>query len=108
MKTIAITYTPYLVKLSALLAAVIIMSVLLYGIFMLEAVAQTAKRTSAERQVRDLASRVSSLEGNYLASTRELTPARAAELGYVTPVKTTTVFASANSLSLSASSGTTR
>lgn len=100
MKSIATTATPFLAKLCAVLAACIALCALLYGIFLLEAVANTAKRTAAEREARVLASSASSLEGQYLASTRELTPARAAELGFVPPATTTTVFASAGSLSL--------
>ena len=105
MKSIAITYTPYLAKTSAALAAVIALSVLLYGIFLLEAVANTAKRSSAERQVRDLTSRVGLLEGEYLAHTRALTPQLAQEMGFVSPTSITTVFAAAGARSLSASSG---
>ncbi len=97
MKSIAITCTPYLARMSAVLAAVIALSVLLYGVFLLEAVANTAKRTAAERAVRDITSRVSSLEGKYLAHTQTLTLARATELGFVVPADTATVFASQGS-----------
>jgi hypothetical protein len=102
MKAIAITYTPVFAKLNAGLAAVIALSVLLYGVFLLEAVANTAKRTAAERETRSLASGTSELEGQYLAHTKSLTLERAAELGYVAPAQTTTVFAAAEPRALSA------
>jgi hypothetical protein len=78
------------------------LSVLLYGVFLLEAVANTAKRTAAERQARELTSNTSELEGEYLAHTKSLTLERATELGYVAPEHTTTVFAVASSRALSA------
>lgn len=105
MKSIATTYTPYLARVSAILAGVIALCALLYGVFLLEAVANTAKRTAFERQTREVVSRVSSLEGQYLAHTRALTPALAREMGFVPPVHTTTIFATAPSRSLSASAG---
>ncbi|HVU79788.1 MAG TPA: hypothetical protein VHD37_00315 [Candidatus Paceibacterota bacterium] len=102
MKAIAITYTPVFSKVNAALAAVIALSVLLYGIFLLEAVANTAKRTAAERDARALSADTSDLEGQYLAHTKSLTLEKAAQLGYVAPEHTTTVFAVAGSRALSA------
>ncbi|HVV15416.1 MAG TPA: hypothetical protein VHD55_03395 [Candidatus Paceibacterota bacterium] len=103
MKSIAIACTPYLARTSAVLAAVIALSVLLYGVFLLEAVANTAKRTAAERTVREIASRVSALEGQYLTHTQALTLARATDLGFVVPADSTTVFASEGARTLTAS-----
>ena len=100
MKSIAITYTPVLNKVSALLAGLIALSVLLYGVFLLEAVANTAKRTAAEKQVRDLTAQTGALEAQYLALTQEMTPERAQELGFVTPKDVTTVYAVAPSQAL--------
>lgn len=105
MKSIAIAYNPFLARLSAILAGAIALSALLYGVFLLEAVAHTAARTAAERHVRDTVARISALEGEYLARTRTLTPAFAQELGFVAPVRVTTVFAGAEPGSLSAASG---
>ena len=100
MKSIAITYTPVLNKVSTVLAGLIALSVLLYGIFLLEAVANTAKRTAAEKQVRELTAQTGTLEAQYLSLTQEMTPARAQALGFVTPQKVTTVYAVAPSQTL--------
>lgn len=95
MKSIAITYTPHLTRLSAIFAGVIALSALLYGIFLLEAVANTAKRASAEHQIAALTGKVSYLEAQYLTRTREITLESAQALGYVTLKSVTTVYANA-------------
>jgi len=101
MHTIARTHTPHLTRATALFAGVIVLSVFLYGFFLLEAVGNTAQRTHAEREIRALTSSLSSLEQGYLAHTRKVTLARAQELGFVVPAKVTTVFMSADSQALS-------
>ena len=100
MYKIAITYTPYLTKILAALAATVAVSVFLYGIFLLEAVGNTAERSKAEREIRNISSRVSSLEQEYLSKTRGLTLERAKELGFVLPEQVVTVFATAGVKSL--------
>ncbi len=93
MRHIAHAYTPYAHRVLALLAAVVALSVVLYGIFLLEAVGNTAKRTAAERAIRSLTSEVSTLEQAYLTHTRDITAARAQALGFVSPESITTLYA---------------
>jgi hypothetical protein len=99
--SIALTYQPLLARAAVVLACLCAISSFLYGVFLLEAVAHTAGRASAERQVRDLSAKLSDLETQYLASTQSLTPARAQSLGFVTPTVVTTVYTNAASHSLS-------
>ncbi len=101
MYTLAVTYTPYLKRAMAALAAIVALSVFLYGIFLLEAVGNTAERTHAERDIRALTSKVSSLEQAYLSTTREMTLDRAHAMGFVAPSQVTTVVATRGSRSLS-------
>jgi hypothetical protein len=103
MYTIALNSTPYLTRAMALCAGVIALSVFLYGVFLLEAIGNTAERSSAERQVRALTTSVSALEQAYLDKTREMTLERAHTLGFVAPTLVTTVFATAATKSLSVS-----
>ena len=83
----AIAYQPYLARVAAALVVLCALSAFMYGIFLLEAVGQAASRTSAERQIRELSGKLSMLEGDYLAATKELTPDLAHKLGYVAPAK---------------------
>jgi hypothetical protein len=99
--TIALSYQPLLSRAAVVMACLCAISAFLYGAFLLEAVAHTAARASAERQVRDLSAKLSDLESTYLTSTQSLTPQRAQALGYVTPAVVTTVYADAASRSLS-------
>ncbi len=101
MYRIAIQSTSHIKRIMAVLAAIIALSVFLYGIFLLEAVGNTAERTSAERSIRSLTSSVSSLEQAYLDNTRDLTLERAQALGFVAPAHVTTVFADAGAHALS-------
>ena len=87
----AVTYQQYLPRIAAFLVVVIAVSAFLYGIFLLEAVGQAASRTTAERQIHELSSQLGVLEGQYLAATKELTPQRAAALGYIAPARVSTV-----------------
>jgi hypothetical protein len=101
MYTLAITYTPYLKRAMAMLAAVVALSVFLYGVFLLEAVGNTARRSAAEREVHKLTTTISTLEQTYLSKTREMTLDRAHDLGFVAPTQVTTVFIARGSSSLS-------
>lgn len=101
MHTIARIYTPHLTRAMATCAVLVALSVFIYGVFLLEAVGNTAQRAAAERQIHTLTSQVSTLEQTYLSKTREMTLERAHTLGYVTPEKVTTVFATEGSDSLS-------
>lgn len=94
VERVAVAYQPYMPRMAALLVVVCAMSAFLYGIFLLEAVGQAASRTSAERQIRELSSQLSVLEGQYLAATKDLTPERAHALGYVLPAQVSTVVVS--------------
>jgi hypothetical protein len=100
MKSIAVTYTPHVTKAIAALAAVTVLALFLYGFFLLEAVANTAKRADAEKGVSELTSRISGLEAQYLADTENLTPEQAQSLGYETPTDITTVYAGTASQAL--------
>jgi hypothetical protein len=101
MKKIAIKYNPYLTRVGAVLAAVIALSALLYGIFLLEAVAHTAKRTSMGREIRELTSKIGLMQAQSLAMTKGITPDHARELGFTAPSSVSTVFATEASRSLS-------
>jgi hypothetical protein len=93
---VAVAYAPYMPRVAAALVVLCAVSAFLYGIFLLEAVGQAASRTSAERQIHDLSSKLSVLEGQYLAATKELTPERAKAEGYVTPAQVSTVVLDSN------------
>lgn len=101
MYSFALTYTSRLKKIFVLLAVVVALSVVVYGIFLLEAVGNTADRARAEREIRALTSRVSNLEQTYLSKTREMTLERALEMGLVAPTSVSTIYASKNSPALS-------
>ena len=101
IRAIAITYTPRLNRVAALMAIVVACSLLLYGIFLLEAVSSTAKRASAEREIKTITAELSSMQARYLAVTREVSPERAAALGFVKPTEVTTVYASSRPLTFS-------
>lgn len=101
VERVAVAYQPYMPRIAALLVVVCALSAFLYGIFLLEAVGQAAARTVAERQIHELSSQLSVLEGQYLAATKDLTPERARELGYVTPVQISTVVVNSSASSLS-------
>lgn len=101
VESVAVTYQPYMARTAALLAVICALAAFLYGIFLLEAVGQAASRTNAERQIHDTSSRLSVLEGQYLAATKDLTPERAKMLGYVTPAQVSTVVVDGNAASLS-------
>jgi hypothetical protein len=100
MYRIAIKTSPYLGRAMAGFASIVALSVFLYGIFLLEAVGNTAERSSAERQIHSLTTKVGSLEAAYLEKTKDMTLARAQSLGFVKASQVTTVFANASSRSL--------
>ncbi len=87
----AVQYHSYLPRIAALLATIFAVSLFLYGIFLLEAVAQAASKTTAEHQIESLSSQLGVLEGKYLSATQALTPQRAEALGYVAPAHISTV-----------------
>lgn len=86
-------YNEYIGRVVAALTIVIAVSVFLYGIFLFGAVAHAAGRSKAEASVRSLEGKVSSLEGRFLTQTKELSPQKAAELGFVQPASVATVYA---------------
>lgn len=93
----------YLNRISVLLALVCALSVLVYGVLLLEAVAHAASQTTAQREIGQLTAALGDLEAQYLAQSQSLTPQRAAAMGYVAPdpSEITTVFATAPTQSLS-------
>ncbi|HVZ75887.1 MAG TPA: hypothetical protein VG934_01290 [Candidatus Paceibacterota bacterium] len=101
MKSIAITYTPYLNRLNALFAAVIALSVFFYGVFLLEAVANAAKRTDAQKELSAITTHIGEMETGYLAATRDLTLDSVKAMGYVAPAGITTVLADGSMKALS-------
>lgn len=94
------TYSPHVTRLIAGCAGVIALSLFLYGIFLLEAVAHTAARAEAKHESKQVISRLSVLESEYLEKTRQVTLERALMLGFVEPKQVTTVYATAAALSL--------
>lgn len=101
IKSIAFDPHLYLSRIAALLACVCAVSVLLYGVLLLEAVAHTASQTSAERHIGQISVQLSDLEAQYLSYSQGLTKERAAELGFSAPKEVTTVFATAAASTLS-------
>ena len=88
----AAEYDVYLGRAAAALATLCALSVFLYGTFLLMAVAHTAARTDAQKQIVEVSSHLSELEMQYLSITRTLTPERAQSLGFVAPTTVVTVF----------------
>ncbi len=101
MRALAL-YNIYTPKVIAALAGIAGIAVFLYGALLLGAVAHTAARTSAEKEVRSLSVAVSSLENEFLTETKSLSPERAAALGFVAPAAVATVYAGTGSLTLAA------
>lgn len=90
----------YASRASAAFAAVIAVSALLYGIFLLLAVTHTASRARAEARIGSLTASLATLEERYLALEGQVTPGQAESLGLVTPASSATVFADANAPTL--------
>jgi hypothetical protein len=95
IKSIALNANIYLNRIAVLLACVCAVSALLYGIFLLEAVAHAASQTSAQRRVGQISAQLGDIEAHYLSYSQALTKERAIELGFTTPTETSTVFAAA-------------
>jgi glucose uptake protein GlcU len=101
MYKVANQYTPYLTRAAAILGGIIALSLLLYGIFLLEAVAHTASRAQAESQIHKSTLALATLQQQYLVLTKEITENKAQELGFVVPKNVTTVFAMSDAHPLS-------
>ena len=101
MRTIAITYTPILTRIMMLCVGIIVTALFIYGFLLLEAVGNTADRTEAQQQIRDISARVSMLESQYLTYTKNMTPDMAASMGLVKPAEVSIVYATADTRSLS-------
>lgn len=99
MQTI-ITYQSLFTRAAAVFGGAIAVSVFCYGVFLLSAVAHTAARTEASREILTLTTRVSALEEEYLTRMRELSSQGAKTLGFVKPSVSTTVYGTAASHSL--------
>lgn len=101
VKAVALDANLYLSRTAALLACMCAIAVLLYGIFLLEAVAHAASQTSAQRRIGQLSAQLGDLEAQYLSDSQALTPQKAAAMGFVPPSDVTTVFATAATQALS-------
>lgn len=97
----ALTTEHYLGRITALLAFVCAAAILLYGVFLLEAVAHAASQTAAQRHIGQISAELSDLEAQYLLYSQGLTKERAAAMGFVAPKEVTTVFATAAAQALS-------
>lgn len=95
MKAVAL-YNQYARSAFAVLAGICAVSVFLYGVFLLEAVAHTASRARAANEIKSIKSHLSDLESQYLSATQSLTPERAQALGFVPPASVATVYAQGN------------
>lgn len=93
INTLALVHL-YTTRTTALLAGVCSVAVFLYAIFLLVAVAHTASRTTAQRTISDITAHVADLQTRYLAETKNLTLARAVELGFTSPTVVSTVYES--------------
>lgn len=99
-RAIAIVNTPRLYRAAAVMAAVTACSLLMYGVFLLEAVGSTAKRAEAGREIKALTAELSTMQASYLGFTKEVSSERAANLGFVKSTEVSTVYTSARPLSL--------
>ena len=90
---LVIFYDAYARRAFALLALICAVSAFAYGFFLLEAVGHTAARARAAQDIKALRTKLSGAETQYLALTQALTPARAQELGFTSPERTSTVYA---------------
>lgn len=95
-----ITYQSIFTRAAAVFGGTIAISVFCYGVFLLGAVAHTAARTEASRNILESTTRVSALEEEYLTRMRALSPQGAHALGFVKPSLVTTVYSTAASRSL--------
>lgn len=95
-------YHLYVRRAVAFLVAVIVLSMFLYGFFLLEAVSHAASQAEARREVASLSSKIGKLQSQYLSATKALTPDRARALGFVSPEHVAVVYADQTALSLSA------
>jgi len=86
-------YQLYLSRAIAALIGICALSVFLYVVFLMLAVGHTASRTASRDAIDKLTVEVSALESSYLRDMESITPARASELGFVTPTDVTPVFA---------------
>ncbi len=93
MKALAHKYGPYMNRTMAVLAGLIALSLFLYGVFLLGAVAHTAERTTSERAIARYTSELSKLEATYLTLTKNITLDRAYAMGLTAPTSVTTAYA---------------
>jgi hypothetical protein len=90
----------YLKPAVALLCSVVFASIVLYGALLLLAVSHTASRAQLEERMQEIGGRVGALEAEYFELMRTVTLERAQELGFVPPLSSDTVFATAASKAL--------
>ena len=92
-RAIALVYTFRLNRAAAIMAVITACSLLLYGVFLLEAVGSTAKRAHAEREMKALTAELSTMQARYLSYTKAMSPEHAEELGFVKPTEVSVVYA---------------
>lgn len=95
-------YHLYVRRAVAALVALIVVSAFAYGFFLLEAVSHAASQAEARREIVALSSKVGKLQSQYLSATKALTPERARAMGFVAPEHVAVVYATEQTLSLSA------
>lgn len=101
LTSMALTTEHYLGRMTALFALVCAAAILLYGVFLLEAVAHAASQTATQRQISRISAQLSDLEAQYLSYSQSLTKEKAVAMGFVAPKETATVFATAATQALS-------
>lgn len=99
MHTVAVSYQQYLNRVMAFFAGVLALSAFLYGVFLLQTVVHAAARQTAEREIRTIEGALGGLESQYLLQNKNLTPQRAAELGFVTTKNVFIVYVGTGGLS---------
>ncbi|HEY4510874.1 MAG TPA: hypothetical protein VJG29_00705 [Candidatus Paceibacterota bacterium] len=85
-----------LTRASALLASLLVLSIVAYGVFILLMVQETAYRVRAESSIRALTGELGNLEGAYLLAEESVTLERAQALGFVEAKNIARVTRSAN------------
>ena len=87
----------YTTRIIALLGSVVALTAFIYGALLLGAVTHTAVQTKAQREVGTLAAEVSTLEAQYFAIIRSITPERARDMGFEAPKVSFAIFKTAAS-----------
>lgn len=87
-------YNQYARRVFGALLAALVLCLALYAALLLGAIAYAAGEAQAANEVKALSAQIGSLEADYLALTRALSPERATALGLVRPQQQFVVYAS--------------